>query len=134
MIRLWRNYSPQRRVCGKLLHRCNRLEKDFGPKPLASVESDPTMKTLLISYDLRVPETSEDYKKLIKYIKSFGTWAKPLYSVWLVKTDKTCAMVRDEIKMETDSNDRTLVIEVTGADWATTNVDKEVTDWMKKNL
>lgn len=43
-------------------------------------------------------------------------------------------MVRDEIKKETDSNDRTLVIEVTGADWATTNVDKEVTDWMKKNL
>jgi len=92
------------------------------------------MKTLLISYDLRVPETSEDYKKLIKYIKSFGTWAKPLYSVWLVKTDKTCATVRDEIEKETDSNDRTLVIEVTGADWATTNVDKEVTDWMKKNL
>lgn len=125
---------PQRRVCGRLLHRCNRYEKDVGHSPLASVESDPTMKTLLISYDLRVPETSEDYKKLIKYIKSFGTWAKPLYSVWLVKTDKTCAMVRDEIKKETDSNDRTLVIEVTGADWATTNVDKEVTDWMKKNL
>jgi len=35
--------------------------------------------------------------------KAFGTWAKPLYSVWLVKTDKTCAMVRDEIKQETDS-------------------------------
>ena len=91
------------------------------------------MKTLLISYDLRVPETSEDYKKLIKYIKSFGTWAKPLYSVWLVKTDKACAMVRDEIKKETDSNDRTLVMEV-GTDRATTSVDKEVTDWMKKNL
>jgi hypothetical protein len=41
---------------------------------------------------------------------------------------------RDEINKETDSNDRALVIEVTSADWATTNVDKEVTDWMKKNL
>lgn len=89
---------------------------------------------MLISYDLRVPETSDDYKRLITYIKSFSLWAKPLYSVWFVKTSKTCSQVRDEIKRETDANDRALVIEVTDADWATSNVDTEVTDWMKKNL
>jgi hypothetical protein len=92
------------------------------------------MKTHLISYDLGVPETSEDYKKLIKYIKSYGTWAKPLYSVWFVKSDKTCSQIRDEIKEATDANDKILVIEVTEADWATSRVDKEVTDWMQKNL
>jgi hypothetical protein len=92
------------------------------------------MKTLLISYDLGVPETSEDYKKLIEYIKSFGTWAKPLYSVWFIKTDKTCTQVRDEIKVKTDRNDKTLVMEVTGADWASLHLTKEVTDWMKTNL
>lgn len=93
-----------------------------------------TMKTLLISYDLRVPETSDDYKQLIAYIKSFGIWAKPLYSMWFVKTDKTCAQVRDEINSQIDSNVRTLVMNVTGVEWASMRLDAEVTDWMKKNL
>ena len=92
------------------------------------------MKTYLISYDLGVPETSEDYKSLIAYIKSYGTWAKPLYSEWLIRTDKTCAQVRDEIGKQTDSNDKVLVIDVTGTAWASNHLDKEVTDWMKKNL
>lgn len=92
------------------------------------------MKTLLISYDLGVPETSEDYKKLIDYIKSYGTRAKPLYSVWLIKTNKTCSQVRDEIRDKTDSNDKTLVIDVTTADWASRGLGKDVTEWMKKNL
>jgi hypothetical protein len=92
------------------------------------------MKTYLISYDLGVPETSDDYKKLIDYIKSYGTWAKPLYSVWFIKTDKSVSLVRDEIKNETDSNDKTLVIDVSEANWATSGVKKEVTGWMKEHL
>jgi len=92
------------------------------------------MNTYLLSYDLRVPETSADYDKLIAYIKSYGAWAKPLYSLWFIKTEKKCSQVRDEINKVTDANDRTLVIDVTNADWATSGVSKEVTDWMKKNL
>jgi hypothetical protein len=92
------------------------------------------MKTYLISYDLGVPETSEDYKKLIAYIKSYGAWAKPLYSEWFVKTDKTAGQVRDEIEKQTDSNDKVLVLDVTGANWASNRIDKEVTDWMTKNV
>jgi 23S rRNA pseudoU1915 N3-methylase RlmH len=42
--------------------------------------------------------------------------------------------VRDEIEKQTDSNDKVLVLDVTGADWASNRLDKEVTDWMKKNL
>jgi hypothetical protein len=92
------------------------------------------MNTYLISYDLRVPETSEDYKKLIAYIKSFPSWAKPLYSVWLIKTDKTASQIRDEIGFATDANDRTLVIDVTGRAWATKGVSEEIIKWMKDNL
>ena len=91
------------------------------------------MKTFLISYDLGVPETSEDYKRLIAYIKTFS-WAKPLYSVWLIRTTKSVDKIRDEIKAETDNNDKTLVIDVTSADWATNGVSKDVTDWMKANM
>ncbi|HBH46872.1 MAG: hypothetical protein A2445_05655 [Candidatus Jacksonbacteria bacterium RIFOXYC2_FULL_44_29] len=92
------------------------------------------MSTLLISYDLGLPETYEDYKLLIQYIKSYSSWAKPLQSVWLIKTTKTSAQVRDEIKAKIDSNDKILVVDVTKTGWATFNVSKEVTGWMKENL
>ncbi len=92
------------------------------------------MKTHLISYDLGVPETSEDYKKLIACIKSLDGWAKPLYSVWFVKSDNTTSEIRDKIKKETDANDKLLVLEVTNSVWATVGMDKEITDWMNNNL
>ena len=92
------------------------------------------MKTYLISYDLRIPETSADYQKLIKYIKSFSSWAKPLKSVWFIKTYKSVSEVRDELNKEIDANDGVLVIDVTGANWGTIGVSKEVTDWMEEHL
>jgi hypothetical protein len=92
------------------------------------------MKTYLISYDLRIPETASDYQRLIDFIKSYGSWATPLKSVWLVKTSKTVAQVRDEINVKTDANDGLLVIDVTGANWGTVGVSDKVTDWMKQNL
>ncbi len=92
------------------------------------------MNTYLISYDLTLPETYSDYKTLIDYIKSYSKWAKPLKSVWLIKTDKTIAQVRDEIRSKVDSNDKILVINITHKGWGTFNVSKSVTDWMKNNL
>jgi len=92
------------------------------------------MNTFLISYDLGVPETISDYRILTEYIKSYRSWAKPLQSVWLIKTSKSVAQVRDEIKLRIDSNDKVLVLNVTGTSWATYNVSQKVTDWMKDNL
>lgn len=92
------------------------------------------MKTYLISYDLRVPEVSEDYKKLIDHIKSYNSWATPLKSVWFIKTSKSVSQVRDDLNIETDSNDGLLVLDVTDANWASFGVSGKVTDWMKRNL
>ncbi len=92
------------------------------------------MKTYLISYDLGLPETYNDYKTLINYIKSYSNWAKPLKSVWLVKTDKKISQVRDEIRTLVDLNDKIFVINITKIGWATFNISKDVTDWMKNNL
>ncbi|MEK7464084.1 MAG: hypothetical protein AAB610_03125 [Patescibacteria group bacterium] len=92
------------------------------------------MSTHLISYDLRVPETSEDYKKLINAIKALGGWATPLKSVWFVTTTKSASDVCDYIKAQTDLNDGILVVNITDDDWATVGVTKEVTDWMKVNI
>jgi len=92
------------------------------------------MKTFLISYDLIGPETRDDYVRLINHIKSFTFWAKPLKSLWLVKTDKGIAEVRNELKQYADSNDKIFVIDVTNANWATSNISSQITDWMKNNI
>jgi hypothetical protein len=91
------------------------------------------MNILLISYDLGVPETSEDYKTVIDYIK-LHNWAKPLKSLWLIKTDKTTSTVRDELNSITDTNDKILVVNITGDAWATARISSNVTEWMKSNL
>ena len=47
------------------------------------------MKTYLITYDLIKPENSVDYTRLFANIKSHIFWAKPMASVWLIKTNRT---------------------------------------------
>ncbi len=91
------------------------------------------LNTYLISYDLGAPETRDDYQALINYIKTYPHWAKPLKSVWLIKTEKGSPQVRDELRLRVDNNDKILVIQITN-DWATYGVSREVTDWMKKGM
>jgi len=92
------------------------------------------MKTFLISYDLGVPETHSDYVALSNHLKSlYVSWARPVKSVWIIKSDKDARQIRDEIKSNLDSNDRLIVVEMSG-NWGTYNVSKEVTDWMKINI
>ncbi|HPW34554.1 MAG TPA: CRISPR-associated protein Cas2 [Candidatus Paceibacterota bacterium] len=92
------------------------------------------MKTFLISYDLGVPETHSDYVLLSNHIKSFySSWARPVKSVWILKSEKDTVQIRDEIKSVLDSNDKLIVVEMSG-DWGTYNISKEITDWMKNNI
>ncbi|MFZ1321423.1 MAG: hypothetical protein WAT71_07690 [Ignavibacteria bacterium] len=92
------------------------------------------MNCLLISYDLGSPESSSDYQNVIKYIKSLGKYTKPLYSVFLVVTNKSEVNVVDELIELTDNNDRILVINITSNDWATAGLNKSVNDWMNDNI
>jgi len=92
------------------------------------------MNTILISYDLIQPETSNDYKRLIDQIKSYSFWCKPLRSFWLIKTNDSPATVRDNLKKYIDNNDNLLVMNITGASWGSYNLDSSVTQWMKTKL
>lgn len=89
------------------------------------------MSVKIISYDLGSPETSDDYKELIKYVKSLGDWIKPMYSFWLVDTTKTCKGIRDEAKAYLDSNDKLIVAKWSLDDWATYRLPKTA-EWLKK--
>lgn len=89
------------------------------------------MSLKIISYDLGQPETSSDYKELIKYIKSLGSWGKPLESFWIVDTAKYCTTIRDEAKQYLDGNDKLLVVSCPFDSWASYRLSTSVTDWLK---
>jgi hypothetical protein len=92
------------------------------------------MKTYLISYDLGVPETHSDYISLFQHLKKlYSPWARPVKSVWIIKSKKTAGQIRDEIKTVLDTNDKLIVLELSKT-WGTYNISKDVTDWMKNNI
>lgn len=91
------------------------------------------MKTYLITYDLIKPETSTDYTRLFANIKSHISWAKPMASVWFIKTDRARVEVMRLLRSAADTNDKFLVIEVTN-DWIAINIPDTVITWMKSKI
>lgn len=89
------------------------------------------MSMKAITYDLSAP--GRDYTKLYEAIKAYGTWSHIAESVWLVVTDKTTTEIRDALKKTVDSNDRLIVFQLTSG-WASLNVPKNHTDWLKLHL
>ena len=92
------------------------------------------MKTFFISYDLGIPEAQSSYLVLSKHLKSlYEFWARPVKSVWIIRSDKDAEQIRDEIKSVLDFNDKLIVVELSG-NWGTYNISKDITDWMKNNI
>ena len=88
------------------------------------------MNSIILSYDLRAP--GRNYDALYEKIKAFPHWAKITESTWLLKTNKTCVQVRDEIASVVDSNDRVFVTKSTGdAAWKNVICDS---NYLKENL
>lgn len=88
------------------------------------------MKTMMIEYDLNTP--GQKYEPLRKYLEGFSDWAKPMKSVWLVRTNKSTGTIRDEILKIVDPNDAVLVTDVTGRDMAWNGLPDDVAAWIKK--
>lgn len=92
------------------------------------------MDTLFIGYDLRKPETSADYTELIDAIKGIsGTWWHCLDSTWLVRTNMTCAVVRDLLLPYIDANDELLVAKM-AHEGAWFGFGKNCSDWLLSDL
>lgn len=92
------------------------------------------MNTILVSYDLMAP--GKDYDKLWSHLRAYPDYIKPLESVWLIKTALSAEEVRNKVKLYIDSNDRLLVVNVTGdsAAWQNLIGDAAHTKWIKENL
>lgn len=89
------------------------------------------MNTILISYDLRAP--GKDYPKLKSHLESYGNWAKPLESVWLIRTTLTAVQVRDAAKNNVDQNDKIFTVDITSKESAWNNLSNDVSQWIQSN-
>jgi len=89
------------------------------------------MKSYLITYDLLKP--GQNYDELYEAIKKLGNWWHCLQSVWIIKTDSTAIQIRDALQSYCDSNDKLLVVRLSG-EGAWTGFDSTCSSWLKTNL
>lgn len=88
------------------------------------------MNRLLISYDLVSP--GRNYDDLYDCLTNFPKWARPLESLWVVKTKKDCGQVKKEIVDNyLDQNDKLLVVNITGSASYWFNIPTK--DWIKND-
>jgi CRISPR-associated endonuclease Cas2 len=81
------------------------------------------MKPYLITYDLDKP--GQEYHQLIQRLKELGA-VRVQYSDWLLRISASAAQIRDDLMRFTDSNDRLLVVGLTGeAAWTNLMISHE---------
>ncbi len=90
------------------------------------------MYTYLISYDLRAP--GKNYTDLHNHLKNYSDWAKPLESVWLIRSNSKPSEVRDAARKRMDANDHIFVVDVTKQAAAWFGMPDKVSDWIKNNM
>lgn len=91
------------------------------------------MRTLLVSYDLVSPV--KNYQPLWDFLQSFNRWAKPVASLYLLKTDFTAEELRNNLRDNyLDIDDKVIVIDVTGRTAAWLHLADKVSTWIKSNL
>jgi hypothetical protein len=94
-------------------------------------EKFAAMATIQVNYDLSKP--AGHYDGLFRYLSSFNRWTRVLDSMWIIRTTKSEATVRDELMGFVDSNDRVVVLDVTDDCWAA-NFTSDSTNWMYSNM
>ena len=87
------------------------------------------MACYIVSYDLR---KQRNYDALYEAIKSYGTWAHILESLWAIVNSHTAAEVRDHLAKFIDSDDGLFVIK-SGREAAWIGVTGK-TEWLKQNV
>jgi hypothetical protein len=87
------------------------------------------MKLYQICYDLRAP--GRNYESLHEAIRSYGNWAHPLESTWIVRTMQSAQQVAEFLLRHMDPNDGLLVTRWQG-EGAWVNVNTEASEWMKQ--
>ena len=89
------------------------------------------MATVLITYDLASP--GQKYADLHEAIQAAANWWHCVESTWIIKSDLSLEVIRDRLLASLDSNDKLLVVQLTGAAaWA--GFDQDCSSWLTNNL
>lgn len=91
------------------------------------------MNTFLISFEIFPPSLPIQEGIITNQIKSFGAWARPTSSVWLIKTYSSREYVMDMLKSVAGPKDRILVMRVND-DWIALHLSYDVINWMRSGL
>ena len=84
---------------------------------------------IFISYDLKTP--GQDYSRIISEIKTLGSWAKILESLWFVSTNLSINDVVSKIKTKIDYNDSFIVIDAKNNNASWNNLNNETANFIK---
>jgi hypothetical protein len=90
------------------------------------------MAAFMISYDLN--QLGQNYSNLFEAIKALGTWWHCLDSTWIVKSNLTASGIRDILQRHIDSNDKLIVVRLTGEAAWTNSFGANCSNWLKNNL
>ena len=77
------------------------------------------MKSFIVTYDLN--SSGKKYDDLISKIKDYSNWAHINESVWFLKSDDICSVIRDNLLTDIDDDYSLFVAELSGsAAWRNT--------------
>lgn len=82
------------------------------------------MNNIFISYDLIAP--GQRYDKIAAAIKSLGSWAHVLESLWYVRSNHTAESALKVVRAALDPNDKLIVVDATNDNASWVNIDPVV--------
>jgi hypothetical protein len=91
------------------------------------------MATILIGYDVHSPEGAT-HDQLVTAIQSLGAWWHHLETIWIVKSDRTPAAIRDQLKSHIGSDDQLLVVDISGDTTEWLGINDTGSAWLKTNV
>ena len=87
------------------------------------------MNSYIISYDLI---SNKDYDSLYEAIRSYGSYAHILESVWLIKSSSSSSEIRSHLQSFLDNDDKLFVARLTGES-AWFNLPISSSNWIHNN-
>lgn len=86
------------------------------------------MRTYLIIFSLNENRS----ESIINRIKARWSWARITSTSWCVKTNTGIYEIRDELSVGTTDSERILIVDISDSSWASRNLPKEVSKWLKE--
>ncbi len=88
------------------------------------------MSTFVVTYDLI--KSGQNYDCVTAKLRSYGYYCHLQGSVWIIKSEKSAAQIRDNLKLCLDANDKLFVATLTGEAAWIGHSDK-ISKWIKEN-